>query len=100
VSTMSDKSWWIMRGKKAAKNDASAKINPSHKTDKGETSQAFNQSHFQDQMFYVTYVIFPLAPFQTCLVPSKKLYVLKIKNPHFFNGLHFTETSELLLHPT
>lgn len=63
VSTMSDnKSWWIMRGKKAAKKDKTDKRNSFHKTDKGDTSQAFNQKHFQDQVFYVTCIIFPLAP--------------------------------------
>lgn len=87
-----------MRGKEAGTKDDRDKTNHFHKTDKGETSQAFNQRYAQDQVFYVTCTIFPFAPFQTCSAPSE-LFVLKTKHANFCNGMHFTETSELLLHP-
>lgn len=54
--------------------------------------------YFQDQVFYFTCIIFSFAPLQTCSAPSK-LFVLKIKHAKFCNGMHFTVTSELLLHP-
>lgn len=38
-----NKSWWIMRGKEAGRKDDRDKTNHFHKTNKEETSQAFNQ---------------------------------------------------------
>lgn len=53
--------------------------------------------YLKDQVFYVT-CAFSFVPLQTCSVPSK-LFVMKIKHANFCNGMHFTGTSELLLHP-
>lgn len=86
-----------MRGKEAGTKDDRDKTNNFTKQTR-ETHPKPLTGYFQDQVFYVNCIIFSFAPLQTCSAPSK-LFLLKIKHANFWNGMHFTVTSELLLHP-